>query len=81
MTKHTEIDRLDLRTQIRQMRICFGGNLNLKIYGLLNCKSGKRMKKQNRVFFGSEEEAIVRNFRPCGHCMKIKYKIWKNGLI
>lgn len=58
-----------------------GGNLKLKIYGKLNCKSGKRMKKQNRVFFSSEEEAIEHNFRPCGHCMKSKYKTWKNGLV
>ncbi|MCP9756061.1 metal-binding protein [Lacihabitans sp. CCS-44] len=81
MIKHSDINSLDLHNQIRQKQICLGGNLNLKIYGTLGCKSGKRMKKQNRVFFGSEEEALERNFRPCGHCLKEKYKIWKNGLV
>lgn len=81
MIKHSEINSLDLQNQIRQKQICLGGNLKLKIYGKLNCKSGKRMKKQNRVFFSSEEEAIEHNFRPCGHCMKSKYKTWKNGLV
>ncbi|MDP1816231.1 MAG: Ada metal-binding domain-containing protein [Leadbetterella sp.] len=81
MIKHSEINSLDLQNQIRQKQICLGGNLKLKIYGKLNCKSGKRMKIQNRVFFSSEEEAIEHNFRPCGHCMKSKYKTWKNGLV
>ena len=81
MIKHSEINSLDLQYQIRQKQICVGGNLKLKIYGKLNCKSGKRMKIQNRVFFSSEEEAIEHNFRPCGHCMKSKYKTWKNGLV
>ncbi|WP_354361655.1 Ada metal-binding domain-containing protein [Pedobacter sp. UYP30] len=51
------------------------------MYGTLQCKSGKRMKKENRAFFGSENEAIKNGFRPCGHCMKMKYKNWKNGFI
>ncbi len=81
MILHSEISTADLKILIRQRLICLGGNLNLKIYGTLNCKSGKRIKKQNRVFFGSEEEAIEHNFRPCGHCLKQKYKTWKNGLV
>jgi len=35
------------------------------------------MKKENRVFFSSEQEAINNGYRPCGHCMIEKYKIWK----
>ncbi|MCP9746027.1 Ada metal-binding domain-containing protein [Lacihabitans sp. CS3-21] len=81
MLSHLEIGPEDLHQKIHQKRISLGGNLKLKIYGKLNCKSGKRMKKQNRVFFSSEEEAIEHNFRPCGHCMKSKYKTWKNGLV
>ncbi|MDP3667251.1 MAG: Ada metal-binding domain-containing protein, partial [Sediminibacterium sp.] len=42
----------------------------------LQCKSGKRMNRKNRVFFASESEAIKNDFRPCGHCMKIEYKKW-----
>jgi methylphosphotriester-DNA--protein-cysteine methyltransferase len=55
---------------IRKGEIPFAGNLKLKIYGKLNCRSGKRMKKENRVFFASEKEAIASGFRPCGHCLK-----------
>jgi len=37
---------------------------------MLNCHSGKRMKKENRVFFKNENEAISLGFRPCKNCMK-----------
>lgn len=49
--KHSNISNVELRSLIRQGKINFGGNRKLKIYGLLKCKSGKRMKKENRVFF------------------------------
>ena len=39
------------------------------------------MKKQNRVFFTSIAEAKKHHYRPCGHCMRIDYEIWKNGLV
>ena len=78
MTKHTGIDTPTLLRQIKQKQINFGGNCKLKIYGTLHCASGKRMKKQNRVFFVSEKEALQQGYRPCGHCMKAKYQKWKN---
>jgi methylphosphotriester-DNA--protein-cysteine methyltransferase len=53
------------------------GNQRLKIYGRLNCFSGKRMKNENRVFFRDEEEAVEAGYRPCGHCFKKKYWVWK----
>lgn len=81
MTRHDEISDSDLRNQIKNGEICFGGNRKLKIYGTLKCSSGKRMKRENRVFFSSEKEAIKNGFRPCGHCMKPEYLKWKNGLI
>ena len=77
MVRHSEISVEELRRKIRQNEICFGGNKKLKIYGTLQCKSGKRMKKGNRVFFGAEKEAINKGFRPCGHCMKDKYQALK----
>lgn len=76
MIKHPEINDRDLKMKIKQEEICFGGNGKLKIYGTLQCKSGKRMKRENRVFFASENEAIKTGYRPCGHCMKIEYKKW-----
>ncbi|WP_419210890.1 Ada metal-binding domain-containing protein [Maribacter sp. X9] len=81
MIHHSEISDSDLRSKIKRQEIRFGGNKKLQIYGLLNCKSGKRMKRENRVFFSTEKEAVESNFRPCGHCMKTEYKNWKNGLI
>lgn len=68
-----------LYSLIESRKIVLGGNRQLKIYGTLNCKSGKRMKIRNRVFFTSEQEAIANRYRPCGHCLKEKYMIWKNN--
>lgn len=79
MIRHTEIENRQLHHKIRQKEIAFGGNKKLKIYGTLHCKSGKRMKRENRVFFSSMEEAENQGYRPCGHCMKSTYKKWKNG--
>ncbi len=69
MWKHTELNQSLLKL-IRKGKIKFAGNTKLKIYGTLRCYSGKRMKKENRVFFKSEEEAISLGFRPCGNCMR-----------
>jgi methylphosphotriester-DNA--protein-cysteine methyltransferase len=76
MIKHIDISDNDLRKKIRRKETCFGGNRKLKIYGTLQCKSGKRMKRENRIFFVSEDEAVNEGFRPCGHCMKTAYKKW-----
>ncbi|PSR53650.1 metal-binding protein [Adhaeribacter arboris] len=81
MTLHIEISHKELQKQIRLKQIVLGGNQKLKIYGHLNCASGKRMKKENRVFFVSEAEAQNQGFRPCGHCMAAEFRNWKNGLI
>lgn len=79
--KHTEISDKELRKQIKKNVIVFAGNSELKIFGRLNCSSGKRIKKQNRVFFRSAVEAVKRGFRPCGYCMRSEYKKWKNDFI
>lgn len=80
MTEHSKILNSDLRNKIKNAEICFGGNQKLKIYGTLKCSSGKRMKRENRVFFLSENEAGKNGFRPCGHCMKSEYLKWKMDL-
>lgn len=56
-----------------------GGYQKSKIYGLHNCKSGLRMKIENRVFFKNEQEAMALGYRPCGNCMPYSYKTWKAG--
>lgn len=80
MHLHSQLSDAELRSKMRKQEIRLAGNKNLKIYGLLNCKSGKRMKKENRVFFTNEAEALQNGYRPCGHCMKEKYQQWKSQL-
>ncbi|MGE5109023.1 MAG: Ada metal-binding domain-containing protein [Sphingobacteriales bacterium] len=78
MIRHNNISNIALRKLIRQQKLMLGGNEKLKIYGVLHCRSGKRMKRENRVFFTSEKEAIINGYRPCGNCMKKEYSAWKN---
>lgn len=78
---HNNISDAALWRLIHQRGISFAGNIKLKIYGELRCSSGKRMKKETRVFFKSEKEASEQGFRPCGHCMRNAYKKWKHELI
>ncbi|SER58745.1 Ada metal-binding domain-containing protein [Pedobacter rhizosphaerae] len=76
MIKHLLLSNFDVKRKIKNNEICYAGNIRLKIYGQLNCRSGKRMKRENRVFFNTEEEALQSGFRPCGHCQNKKYKKW-----
>ena len=76
MINHADITDEELRSEIRKGKILYCGNKHLKIYGLLSCNSGKGMKPQNRVFFSTEIEAVNHGFRPCAHCMNVKYKKW-----
>ncbi len=69
MWRHQELNQ-SLVNLIRHKKIKFAGNAKLKIYGTLHCHSGKRMKKENRVFFKNEAEAITYGFRPCGNCLR-----------
>lgn len=85
MIKHYELGnnqserRKELAKRIKTGQIKFGGYIKGKIYGKLNCNSGKLMKTENRIFFVNEEEAILAGYRPCGHCMREKYQYWKNN--
>lgn len=81
MIRHGDMSDSELRRQIKHKEILTGGNIKLKIYGKLNCPSGKRMKRENRIFFSSVKEAVKNGFRPCGHCLKADYKNWKQGII
>ncbi len=77
MIQHIEVSDESLRKLIRKKKVSFGGNKQLHLYGNLHCRAGKRMKRENRVFFISQEEAITLGYRPCGHCMKSEYQKWK----
>lgn len=59
----------------------YGGNSKLKIYGRLDCPSAlstiKRFPgsyEKGRVFFADEKTALAAGFRPCGNCLRDKYK-------
>lgn len=39
-----------------------------RIFGKLNCWSGRRMFRNNRVFFHTLEDAVREGYRPCKHC-------------
>jgi methylphosphotriester-DNA--protein-cysteine methyltransferase len=77
MIRHVSKNPQLLIRKIKSREVVFAGNKKLEIYGALSCFSGNRMKKENRVFFSSEQEAVNNGYRPCGHCMIGKYKIWK----
>ncbi len=81
MFAHDKIEPEALRKMIRASTITWAGNRKLRIYGRLRCPSGMRMKRQNRVFFSSEEEAIEAGYRPCGHCLRLTYHEWRNGTV
>ena len=70
MLRHIELSDQQLHSRIRKGQIKWAGNQRLKIYGTLECWSGKRMLRHNRVFFTSEDEALAAGYRACKHCLK-----------
>ncbi|MBB2894213.1 Ada metal-binding domain-containing protein [Flexivirga oryzae] len=58
-----------------------GGNGRLHIYGRLDCPSALRALgkgyARHRVFFADESTAIAAGYRPCGNCLREKYRVWK----
>jgi len=81
MIKYSKINNIELYAKLKSKQILFAGNQKLKIYGRLDCASGKRMLKSNRVFFSDENEALALQYRPCGHCMRQAYLEWKHETI
>jgi methylphosphotriester-DNA--protein-cysteine methyltransferase len=79
MMEHHAIDTQVLHRLIRSKKIQWGGHKKLKVYGILSCASGKRMKRMHRVFFETEQEAIQLGYRPCGNCLRAKHRDWKNN--
>lgn len=77
MIKHTEIEKEELRRLIFEGAITLGGYAGKKIFGTLDCASGKRMKRESRVFFADRAEAEANGYRPCNNCLNAEYKKWK----
>jgi len=80
MIRHRDHSDNEILAMIRTRSIKYGGNQHLKIFGTLKCKSGKRIKKENRVFFSSVDEAVENSYRPCGHCCWEEYSAWKAAM-
>ena len=58
-----------------------GGNSKLKIYGRLDCPTAlstiRRFPgsyEKARVFFADERTALAAGYRPCGNCLREKYR-------
>ncbi|HII15800.1 MAG TPA: metal-binding protein [Nanoarchaeota archaeon] len=56
----------------------YAGYKRGKIFGRLGCKSGMRMKKENRVFFHTLEDAVREGYHPCMNCRPIDEKDFEN---
>lgn len=59
----------------------YGGNGKLKVYGRLDCGTSLASMRRfpgeyqkHRVFFADEKTALAAGFRPCGNCLRAKYK-------
>jgi methylphosphotriester-DNA--protein-cysteine methyltransferase len=77
--KYTWAEKRSLLNSIRAGEFAWAGNKRLKIFGTLQCTSGQRMASYNRVFFHSKEQALQQGYRPCGHCLKTDYQLWKRN--
>jgi hypothetical protein len=44
------------------------GNSSSHIVHTLGCSSGRQIKEENRVYFGSIAEALDQSYRPCKVC-------------
>lgn len=59
----------------------YGGNGKLKVYGRLDCGTALASMRRfpgeyqkHRVFFADEKTALAAGFRPCGNCLRKKYR-------
>lgn len=87
MVSHIELGSTPFAAKRALALLVMSGDVTLagyrkgKIYGLLSCKSGKRMNTENRVFFKDEQEAKASGYRPCGTCMRAAYQLWKESMV
>lgn len=50
----------------------YAGYRKGKIFGTLSCRSGMRMKPENRVFFLTYSDAVREGYRPCKNCKPLR---------
>ena len=70
MWRHADLTDAELFTLLRSRAIALAGNRRARIFGRLDCASGKRLLRTNRVFFSTEDEARAAGYRPCQRCMR-----------
>ena len=59
-----------------------GGHARTKVYGRMDCPVAlsllrRGFQPRHRVFFADEATAIAAGFRPCGACLRERYRAWK----
>ena len=59
-----------------------GGHARTRVYGRLDCPVAlsllrRHFTPRHRVFFADESVAIAAGYRPCGACLREKYREWK----
>lgn len=52
----------------------YAGITTQRIFGRLTCGSGKRAKKENRIFFHTWDNAVGAGYRPCKVCRPEKFE-------
>ncbi len=55
----------------------YAGYKKGKIFGRLDCRSGMRMSKSQRVFFHTLEDAVLQDYRPCKNCKPLNHDLWQ----
>lgn len=75
---HAELTDDQVRAMLKCGDIKFAGHKGYKVWGLLTCATGKKMKRENRVFFTSQEAAEKNGYRPCGSCQRAAFNRWKS---
>lgn len=81
-TKTYTLIGADGKPYISERKGSLGGHRRLKIYGRLDCPSALRHIAageyvRHRVFFSDELTAVAAGYRPCGICMRERYRLWK----
>ncbi len=74
---HCDLTPAQVFGLLRTRQITLAGNARVRIFGRLDCRSGRRMLRQHRVFFVDEAEALAAGYRPCAHCLRPAYRRWR----
>jgi methylphosphotriester-DNA--protein-cysteine methyltransferase len=59
-----------------------GGHSRTRVYGRMDCPVAlsllrRGFQPRHRVFFADEATAIAAGYRPCGACMRERYREWR----